>query len=234
MTRFAIAAFAALLLLAPAAATGAGADASRVQLRGTVAQTLPANKLVRVDTSRVAHILRVPGSQARIHVGQRVALRGTTLRERGNGSRVLARGVVLAGSARKGSSSVSSGGSRSNDAGRLEIKGTLTSLTPPTVSSGSVSASCALATGQTLTGFTVGDFVEMRCVLRLGVWMLRDLRHEDDEVANPPNDDDDTTDTGDTDDSDDTTDDTDDDTGDDDDDSSGSGGGNSGHGGGDH
>ena len=123
MTRFAIAAFAALLLLAPAAATGAGADASRVQLRGTVAQTLPANKLVRVDTSRVAHILRVPGSQARIHVGQRVALRGTTLRERGNGSRVLARGVVLAGSARKGSSSVSSGGSGSNDAGQARDQG---------------------------------------------------------------------------------------------------------------
>jgi hypothetical protein len=227
MTRFAIAALAALLLLAPAAATGAGSDASRVQLRGTVAQMLPANKLVRVDTSRVAHILRVPGSQARIHVGQRVLLRGTTLRERGNGSRVLARGVVLAGSARKGSSSLSNGGSGSNDAGRLEIKGTLTSVAPPTVSSGSVSASCALATGRTLTGFTVGDFVEMKCVLRLGVWMLRDLRHEDDEVANPPNDDDDT-DTGDTDDSDDTTD---DDT--DDDDNSGPGGGNSGHGGGD-
>jgi hypothetical protein len=142
---------------------------------------------------------------------------------------VLARGVVLAGSARKGSSGVSStssGGSRSNDAGRLEIRGNLTSLTPPTVSSGSVSASCALAAGQTLTGFAVGDFVEMRCVLRLGVWMVRDVRHEDDPVANPPDDDD--TDTGDTDDSDDTTDDTDGD----DDDSSGHGGGNSGHGGG--
>ena len=201
-----------------------------MQLRGTVAQTLPANNLVRVDTSRVAHILRVPGSQARIHVGQRVVLRGTTLRDRGNGSRVLARGVVLAGSARKGSSSVSgtsSGGSRSNDAGRLEIRGNLTSLAPPTVSSGSVSASCALAAGQTLTGFTVGDFVEMRCVLRLGVWMVRDLRHEDDQVANPPNDDD-------TDDTDDTTDDTTDDSDsddDDDDDNSGPGGGNSGHGG---
>jgi hypothetical protein len=199
-----------------------------VQLRGTVAQTLPANNLVRVDTSRVAHILRVPGSQARIHVGQRVVLRGTTLRERGNGSRVLARAVVVAGSAVKGSSSIagtSSGGSRSNDAGRLEIRGNLTSLAPPTVSSGSVSASCSLATGQTLTGFTVGDFVEMKCLLQLGVWMVRDIRHEDDPVANPPNDDD--TDNGDTDDSNDTTD---DDT-DGDDDSSGHGGGHSGHGG---
>jgi hypothetical protein len=230
MKRFALAALAALLLLAPATATGAGADAARVQLRGTVAQTLPANRLVRVDTARVAHILRVPGSQTRIHVGQRVALRGTTLLERGK-SRVLARGVVLAGSARKGSSSVSgvSGGrSRSDDSGKLEIKGNLTSLSPPTVSSGSVSASCALLAGQVLTGFTVGDFVEMKCVLQLGVWIVRDLRHEDDQVANPPDDDDTDTDTGDTDDSDDTTD---DDT-DDDDDSSGHGGGNSGHGGG--
>jgi len=198
-----------------------------VQLRGTVAQTLPANNLVRVDTSRVAHILRVPGSQARIHVGQRVVLRGTTLRERGNGSRGLARGVVLAGSARKGSSSVSSSGSSSDDTGKLEIRGNLTSLAPPTVTSGSVSASCTLATGQTLTGFAVGDFVEMECVLRLGVWMVRDIRHEDDQVANPPNDDDDS-DTGDTDDSDDNSDD-----GDDHDNSGPGGGGHSGHGGGD-
>jgi len=223
MKRFAFAALAALLLLAPATASGAGADTARVHLRGTVAQTLPANNLVRVDTTRVAHILRVPGSQARIHVGQRVVLRGTTLLERGNGSRVLARGVVLAGSARKGSSSVSgasSSGSSSKEAGRLEIRGNLTSLTPPMVSSGSVSATCSLPVGQTLAGFTVGDFVEMKCVLALGVWIVRDLRHEDDPVANPPNDDD--TDTGDTDDSDDTT----------DDDNSGPGGG--GHGGGDH
>ena len=223
MTRIAIAALAALLLLAPATATGAGEDSSRVKVRGTVAQTLPANHLVRVDTSRIAHILRVPGSQSRIHVGQRVELRGTTLRARGNGSRVLARGVVVAGSARKSSSSVSSGGSSSDDAGKLEIEGTLTSLAPPTVSSGSVTASCALSAGQTLTGFTVGGFVEMKCVLRLGVWMLRDVRHDDDQVANPPNDDD--TDTGDSDDSDDTTDDT-DDTDDGDDDNSGPGGGN--------
>ncbi len=225
MTRIAIAAFAALLLLAPATATGAGEDSSRVTVRGTVAQTLPANHLLRVDTSRLAHILRVPGSQSRIHVGQRVELRGTTLRARGNSSQVLARGVVVAGSARKGSSSVSSGGSSSDDTGKLEIKGKLTSLAPPTVSSGSVTASCALSTGQTLTGFTVGDFVEMKCVLRLGVWMLRDVKHEDDQVANPPNDDD--TDTGDSDDSDD------DDSDDGDHGNSGPGGGHSGHGGGD-
>ena len=227
MTRSAIAAFAALVLLAPATATGAGEDSSRVNVRGTVAQTLPANHLLRVDSSRIAHILRVPGSQSRIHVGQRVELRGTTLRARGNSSQVLARGVVVAGSARKGSSSVASEGSSSDDTGKLELKGKLTSLTPPTVSSGSVTASCALSAGQTLTGFTVGDFVEIKCVLRLGVWMLRDVRHEDDPVANPPNDDD--TDTGDSDDSDDT-----DDSDDGDHDNSGPGGGHGGHGGGDH
>jgi len=195
-----------------------------VQLRGTVAQTLPANKLVRVDTSRVAHILRVPGSQARMHVGQRVVLRGTTLRERGS-SRLLARGVVLAGSARKSSSSVAGSGSSGNEAGKLEIRGNLTSLAPPTVSSGSVTASCSLPVGQTLTGFTVGDFVEMKCVLALGVWIVRDLRHEDDPVANPPNDDD--TDNGDTDDSDDNADDGDHGN------SGPGGGGHGGHGGGD-
>ena len=225
MPRIVLAALAALLLVASTGATGAAADSSaRAKLRGTVAQTLPANALVRVDTRRMAHILRVPGSQARVHVGQRVELRGTTLRERGNGSRVLARGVVIAGSAQKGSSSVTSGGSSSNDAGRLEIRGTLASLSPPTVTSGSVSVSCALPAGATIAGFAVGDFVELRCVLRLGVWMLRDLRHEDDEVANPPDDDttdDDSTD-GDT---------MDDDTGDDDDSSGHGGGGNSGHGG---
>jgi len=97
----------------------------------------------------------------------------------------------------------------------------------PSFVSRSASASCTLATGQTLTGFAVGDFVEMECVLRLGVWMVRDIRHEDDQVANPPNDDDDS-DTGDTDDSDDNSDD-----GDDHDNSGPGGGGHSGHGGGD-
>jgi hypothetical protein len=232
MSRLFFTALAATLLLVLAPAAGADPDSrSGPKLRGTVAQTLPANGLIRVDTRRLAHILRVPGSQARIHVGQRVELRGSTLRERGNGSRVLARGVVVAGSAQKGSSSVANAGTRSSsgDAGRLEIRGTLTSLSPPTVMSGSVSATCTLPAGRTLAGFAVGDFVEMRCVLRLGVWMLRDLRPEDDDVVNPPDDDDDTTD--------DTTDDTDgdttDDDTDDDDDNGGSGGGNSGPGGGD-
>ena len=233
MPRIALAALAALLLVASTGAAAAAADSgARAKLRGTVAQTLPANALVRVDTRRMAHILRVPGSQARIHVGQRVELRGTTLRERGNGSRVLARGVVVAGSAPKGSSSVRSGGSSSDDAGEVELRGTLSSLSPPTVTSGSVSVSCALPAGRTLAGFAVGDFVEIRCVLRLGVWMLRDLRHEDDDLANPPDDDDTTDDSND-----DTTDDdtNDDDTSDDDDDNSGpGGGGSSGPGGGDH
>ena len=231
MPRIVLAALAALLLVASAGATGAAADSSaRAKLRGTVAQTLPANELVRVDTRRMAHILRVSGSQARIHVGQRVELRGTTLREHGNGSRVLARGVVIAGSAQKSSSSVRSGGS-SSDAGRVELSGTLSSLSPPTVTSGSVSVSCAVPAGRTLAGFAVGDFVEIRCVLRLGVWMLRDLRHEDDDLANPPDDDDTTDDTTD----DDTTDDdTNDDDTDDDDNSGPGGGGSSGHGGGDH
>ncbi len=230
MSRLFFTALATALLLVLAPAAGAGPDGrSGATLRGTVARTLPANGLVRVDTRRLAHILRVPGSQARIHVGQRVELRGSTLRERGNGSRVLARGVVVAGSARKSSSGVANGGTRSSsgDTGRLEIRGTLTSLSPPTVRSGSVSATCSLPAGRTLAGFAVGDFVEMRCVLRLGVWMLRDLRPEDDDVVNPP-DDDDTTD--------DTTDDTDGDTTDDDtdDDDNGGSGGNSGPGGDDH
>ncbi len=184
MRRILLAALAAaLLIIAPATATSADSSAgkSKLKLRGTVAQTLPANHLVRVDTRRMAHILRVPGSQARIRVGQRVELRGTTLRQRGNSSSMLASNVVVAATAQKRSSSVPGSGTSSNDSGKLEIKGTLSSLSPPTVTSGSVSASCALPAGQTLAGFAVGEFVEMKCVLRLGVWMLRDLRHEDDD-----------------------------------------------------
>lgn len=98
MQRILVAALAALVLLIPATATGGpsgkltASKVSTAKLQGTIGQKLPANKLVRVDAVRKAHVLRVPGSQARIHVGQRVELRGTTLRARG-ASVVLARNV---------------------------------------------------------------------------------------------------------------------------------------------
>lgn len=90
---------AATLLVFATAATSAS-----TRIEGTVAATFPANQLIRVDARRTAFILRVPGSQSRIRVGQRVELRGTTLRRRGNGSGVLARGVTIASSVPKGSS----------------------------------------------------------------------------------------------------------------------------------
>jgi hypothetical protein len=106
MSRILLAALAAVLLLVPATADGS----SRTQLRGTVAAKLPENGLFRVDSRRFAHILRIPGSQARIRVGQRVELRGTTLRQHGNGSRILARNVVVASSVRLDHSTPGTGG----------------------------------------------------------------------------------------------------------------------------
>ena len=224
-----VASLAALLLLVPAtAATGSSA-----KLRGTVAATFPDNGLIRVDSRRAAHILRVPGSQARIRAGQRVELRGKTLRQHGHGSRVLARNVVLVRSVALRASSATGGTLAPVDDDELEVKGTLTSLSPLTVTNGSGSAVCAVPTGMSLAGFAVGDFVEMTCDLRAGIWTLRELEHEDDDELGRDDDedeDDDNSGPGNDDDDDD------DDDDDEDDDNSGHGGGdddNSGHGGGD-
>jgi hypothetical protein len=98
MSRFFRAAILGLLvasLVALVLVSTSAAGHSSAQLRGTVAATLPANGLIRVDSRRTAHFLRVLGSQARIHVGQRVELRERILRQRGHGSRVLSRNVVV-------------------------------------------------------------------------------------------------------------------------------------------
>jgi hypothetical protein len=227
MSRFLLAAFAAALLMvstAVGATNGPGAATGKTRVQGTVAAKFPQSKLIRVDSRSLAHIMRVPSSQARIRVGERVELRGSMLRQSGHGSRVLARGVVLTSSVPKSSVSSTSG----KGEGRLEVRGTLSSLSPLTVtSSGGAGTTCSVPTGTTLTGFAVGDLVRMRCELNAGIWVLRALKQEDeDTVAQPDDDDDDTTDdaTDDSDDDDSQDDDSDDDDSDDDD-SSGPGGG---------
>lgn len=177
-----LASLAGLVLLIPATA----APSSNAKLRGTVAATFPDNGLIRVDSRRTASILRVPGSQARIQTGQRVELRGSTLRERGNGSRVLARKVAVVRSvALRATSPTTSGSLAPTDDDELEVKGTLTSLAPLTVTVGSRTAICAVPSGMSIAGFAVGDFVEMTCDLRAGasgmVWTLRKVQHEDDD-----------------------------------------------------
>lgn len=232
MSRFLMAAAAAALLLVPAAvgaADGGSAAAGKSRVQGTVAAKFPQNQLIRVDSRRLAHIMRVSGSQARIKIGQRVELRGATLRQRGRGSRVLARGVVLTSSVPKSSTSAASGSSSADSDGKLEVKGTLSSLSPLTVTtSAGTATTCSVPTGVTLSGFAVGDVVRMRCDLRAGIWVLRALKQEDEDPAGrPPGDDDDSTDDDSTDDSvdDDSKDDDSDDDDSEDDDNSGPGGG---------
>ena len=110
MSRLLLAALAALVVAVPVTAAGSPAT----QLEGTVGAKL-SRGLIRVDARKMAHILRVPGSQARIHVGQRVELRGALLRQRGNHSRVLARNVVLVRSVARSVPRSRSGASSSDD-----------------------------------------------------------------------------------------------------------------------
>ena len=105
MSKVLIAALAAIAVLVSATVAAGGTTG----IQGTVAAKFPENNLIRIDSRRQAHVLRVPGSQARIRVGQRVVLRGSTLGQRGNDARMLARGVVLVGSAQKGSAGVANG-----------------------------------------------------------------------------------------------------------------------------
>jgi hypothetical protein len=186
-----VACLAALLFLV-SATSAAPSGSSGAKLRGRVAATFPASHLIRVDSRRLAHILQVPGSQTSIRVGQRVELRGTTLRRHGHGSRVLARNVHVVRSAYLRASSPVTGGSLAptND-DELEVKGTLTALSPVTVSTTGGSAVCTAPAGMSLSGFAVGDFVELTCDLRAGVWTVRKLKHEDDDAVRGDDDDED-------------------------------------------
>lgn len=174
MPRFLLAALAAILLILPA--TAEGQPTSR--LRGTVALKSQANDLITVRTQRQAVALRVPGSMSLIRIGQRVELRGSTLRARGNGSRVLARDVSIVSSRPLSTSSSPPAGNEPND-DEVEIKGKLTSLAPLTVMSATRSVTCAVPNAGLLAGFAVGDFVEITCDLVRGSWTLRKLQHED-------------------------------------------------------
>jgi len=178
---------AAALLLLPAAADAQ----SGVRLRGTVTLKNTARGLVGVRAARQAVVLRVPGSLARIRVGQRVELRGTTLRARANGSRVLARGVSIVRSRPLARSAPATPSASASDDDlkvddELEIKGTITSLAPLTVASGTETATCVVPAGVSLAGFAVGDLVEMTCDLSGGVFVLRELEQEDDDDSSGP------------------------------------------------
>jgi len=221
MPRILLAALAALILVIPATAEGK----SGLRLRGTVTAVHPANNLLNVRSERLAHVLRAPGSLARIRVGTRVELRGTTLRRHGNGSRVLARGVAIVSSVVVASHAPAPDPDDADeeeidlDDDELEVKGTLKSLSPLTVTAAGFGFTCTVPAGMSLQGFAVGDFVEMTCDRVHGTWILRELEHEDDEdeddnsgPGNVDDDDDDNSGPGSDDD-------------DDDDDSSGPGGG---------
>ena len=167
---------AAIFLLVPATAQ----SDSGVRVRGTVAVKDTANQGVTLRTARLAVALRVPGSLDRIRVGQRVELRGSTLRQRGNGSRVLARNVTITATQLLSSAAPNRDDDEIDD-DEVEIKGTLVSLSPLTVRGATRTVTCVVPAGITLNGFAIGDFVEITCDLRAGTWVLRVLKHEDDD-----------------------------------------------------
>ena len=177
---------AAMLFLVPAVAQGDSA----ARVNGTVALKSAPTHLVTVRATRSAVALRVPGSLAAIRVGQKVELRGSTLRST-PGARVLGRNVRIVRSQALNSSAAPKQSSADDEAAvdEVEIKGKLTSLSPVTVESGARIVSCTAQAGMSLTGFTVGDVVEMTCDLKAGAFVVRKLEQED-EAAQVPNADD--------------------------------------------
>jgi hypothetical protein len=180
MPRFLLAALAATLLILPA--TAEGKSSPRVQ--GTIATKDEASSLVTVKAARQAFGLRVRGSLSAIRVGQRVELRGSTLRARGHGSRVLARNVSIVSNR-----ALSAPTSPRADDDKVEIKGKLMSFgASVSVVSGIRSVTCADPAGVSSKGFVQAELVEMTCDrVAGGALMLRKLEHEDteDDVAGP-------------------------------------------------
>jgi hypothetical protein len=170
----------ALLLLVPATAEGS----SSVRLRGTVATKDTGAHLVSVKAARQLFSLRVPGSLEKIRSGQRVELRGSTLRAQGRGSRVLATGVTVASAQPVQASPAAKPSSDDDDEAtddEREITGKLTSLAPVTVTSSTRTVSCSAPSGMSLAGFAIGDRVEMTCDLIGGTWVVRKLHLEDED-----------------------------------------------------
>lgn len=169
-----------LLLLVPATAEGS----SSVRLRGTVTAKDTGAHLVSVKSTRQLFSLRVPGSLAKIRSGQRVELRGATLRAHGHGSRVLASGVTVASSQPLQAAPAAKPSDDDDDEAtddEREITGKLTSFSPVTVASSTRTVSCTAPAGMSFTGFAIDDRVEMTCDLVAGTWVVRKLHLEDDE-----------------------------------------------------
>ena len=176
---------AATLLLVPATAQGH----SGVRIRGTVALKDTAAHVVTLRAARQAVALRVPGSLALIRVGMRVELRGSTLRRHGNGSRVLARNVTIESTQTLSNLSAPIRDEDDEVDDEVEIEGTLVSLSPLTVRSATRTVACAVPSGVSLAGFGIGDFVEITCDLQGGAFVLRVLKHEDEDRADREDDD---------------------------------------------
>lgn len=172
MRRFLLLALSAAVLLVPAGADGG----SGTRARGVVTAKDDGAGLVTVSAPRRVHVLRVPGSLTLVRLGQRVELRGTTLRRKGNGSRVLARGVTVV------RVDLVARANRNVDEpadDEREVSGQITSLSPLTVAG----LTCEVPSGFSLAGFQVGDIAEMTCDLIAGRWTLRKIHLEDnDEV----------------------------------------------------
>ena len=139
-----LAALGAALLALPATAQAQ----SGVRLRGTVTLKDASHRLVSVRATRRAVTLRVQSSLQRIRVGQRVELRGSTLRTQGD-LHVLASHVSIVrsrplsgtsdttsgqtGSAGPSAGDDDQGENEDQDNDELEVKGTISSLSPLTV-----------------------------------------------------------------------------------------------------
>jgi hypothetical protein len=179
MRRLLIAALAVGLLSLPAAAQGG----SGLKLRGTVTDKNTASGLVTVASTRLEHVLKVPGSLTVIRVGQQVKLGDTTLRQQGNGSRVLASGVLIVSARILDRDAVRDDDDPDDD--EREVRGRIASLSPLTVAG----LTCTVPSGMSLAGFRVGDVVEMTCDLIRGVWTLREIHLEDDDEVRDEDDD---------------------------------------------
>jgi hypothetical protein len=171
MRRLLITALAAGLLFLPAAAQGG----SGLKLRGTVTEKNNAAGLVTVASTKLEHVLKVPGSLTPIRVGQRVKLRDTTLLQHANGSRVLARGVLIVSARILDRAAVRDEDEPDDD--EREVRGRIASLSPLSVAG----LTCAVPSGVSLAGLQVGDVIEMTCDLIRGTWTLRKIHLEDDD-----------------------------------------------------
>lgn len=153
-----------------------GGDASRALVRGTVIRVGRGNTVLSAGGSALSVSFATPKQQRALNSSGSGPQPGDEVKvevEIDDDGSLDATAVVV--------TSAGAPSAQSASEGELEVRGTVTAVTPAVVlkTGTGVLVTCLIPAGTTLTGIAVGDLVELKCDLIGGQWTLRKAHGED-------------------------------------------------------